>query len=145
MPRPRKLETAKPRQQGKQPAAASVLKETPVAPAHLSAGASKEWAALAPVAISLGTLRPADLRAFELLCDMLATATEAAEIMRKEGMTLSTGSGGTRAHPAASVMKEARGQAARLLAEFGLTPKGRNYVAQVQDSFIGTVEGRFFT
>lgn len=108
--------------------AATALIRAPDAPPHLSPGAREEWLVLAPVATELGTLRPADLRAFELLCDMLATATEAAEAMRNEGMTVLNSGGGKRAHPAAGIMRESRAQAARLLEQFGLTPKSRAFV-----------------
>lgn len=104
------------------------LARCPKPPAHLSAGAKTEWKRLAPVVHKLGTMRGADLTAFALLCSTLATATEAAEVVRREGMTLATGSGGTRSHPAIKAMETARGQAQRLLAEFGLTPRSSGSV-----------------
>jgi P27 family predicted phage terminase small subunit len=104
------------------------LAQCPQPPTDLSDVARSEWERLAAAAHEIGTLTAADLRAFRLLCETLATAAEAQGVIGREGMTLPTGSGGTRAHPATKVLETARAQAARLLAEFGMTPRGRNYV-----------------
>src|SRR5919202_2961857 len=134
MPRPR-LSAAQKRLRGtyradrSAPAAPSErLSRCPPPPATLTDAGTAEWKRLAPIAHRLGTLCAADLRAFELLCMTLATAAEAEATIRREGMTLPTGSGGTRAHPAIRIMEGSRAQAARLLIEFGLTPRARNAV-----------------
>lgn len=112
--------------------AAEALTTIPPPPRHLPTAASGEWKRLAPVVESLGTVSAADLRAFELLCSTLATAADAEAKVRDEGMTMPTSGGGIRSHPAIRVMETARGQAARLLEQFGLTPKARNYVSRAQ-------------
>lgn len=114
--------------------AAEALAKIPPPPSHLSAAASGEWKRLAPIVEGLGTVSGADMRAFELLCSTLATAGDAESTVRKEGMTMQTGGGGVRSHPAVKVMETARAQAARLLEQFGLTPKARNYVSKAQQA-----------
>ncbi len=104
---------------------AAPLGEAPEAPAHLSARAAAEWRGLAPVAVALGTLTEADLRGFELLAETLATEAAARAVVEAEGCAVPTTSGGRKPRPEVRVMETARVHAARLLAEFGLTPKGR--------------------
>lgn len=104
------------------------LKRAPPPPAHLSDRAAAEWRRLARVCVDLWTLTTADLRAFELLCNTLAMESEAREALAREGLTLAAGSGGRKAHPAVKVAESARNQAARLLADFGMTPRGRKSV-----------------
>jgi P27 family predicted phage terminase small subunit len=101
------------------------LLRTPPPPASLSEGAAEEWKRLAPVATKLGTLTAADLRAFELCCEMLATERRARSVVDREGLAVPTADGGRKGHPAVKVMETARAQAARLLGDFGLVPRGR--------------------
>ena len=101
------------------------LDQAPEPPAHLSARAAAEWRRLAPVAAVLGTLTEADLRGFELLAETLATEAEARAVVQAEGCATTTAGGGAKSRPEVRVMETAGAQAARLLAEFGLTPKGR--------------------
>lgn len=49
-----------------------------VKPADLSAAAVKVWDELAPICLAMGTLTPADVRAFATLCELQATFTAAA-------------------------------------------------------------------
>ena len=104
---------------------AAPLAEAPDPPTHLSAGAAAEWRRLAPAAAALGTLADTDLRAFELLCDTLATEAETRTVVEREGCAVPTVGGGAKPRPEVRVMETARAQAARLLADFGLTPRGR--------------------
>jgi P27 family predicted phage terminase small subunit len=103
------------------------LSTAPRAPKSLGQRATAIWRELSPVAVSLGTLRAADLAGFRLLCETLATAAEATETVATEGLTIETANG-QRKHPCVAVMETARAQARTLLAEFGLTPKGRQGV-----------------
>lgn len=84
-----------------------------------------EWNSLAKVAHQLGTLTAADLRAFELLCELLATERQARETIARDGMTVATAGGTVKPHPTVRTLENARRQATALLAAFGLTPKGR--------------------
>ncbi|MGC1412833.1 MAG: P27 family phage terminase small subunit [Acetobacteraceae bacterium] len=101
------------------------LDVAPDPPANLSKSAATEWRELAPQAVWLGTLAGSDLRAFALLCETLATEGAARAILAVQGMTVRAGDGGCKSHPASRTLEAARSQAARLLAEFGLTPRGR--------------------
>jgi len=119
--------TARPDRGAKADPAARLV-EAPKPPAHLSERAAVEWHRLAPAAVGLGTLSAADLRAFELLAETLATAEEARLTVAAEGYSTGTADGGRKPHPAVRVMETARAQAARLLDAFGLTPRGRQGV-----------------
>lgn len=105
------------------------IAEPPEAPDTLSDGARKEWEALAPVLVELGTICKGDLRAFEQLCETLATANALQAIIEDEGVLLKTGADGFKANPAQKSLETARAQAMRLYSEFGITPKARNYVS----------------
>ena len=104
---------------------AAPLAEAPAPPADLSPRAAAEWRRLAPAAAALGTLAEADLRGFELLCETLATEAAARAAIEAEGYTVPTAGNGLKPRPEVGAMERARAQAARLLAEFGLTPRGR--------------------
>lgn len=105
------------------------LERMPPAPKHLSTEAKKQWKRLAPAVKATGAMTASDLVAFELLACTLATAIEAEALIAKEGATIEGGSGGQKAHPALAMMATARAQATALLAQFGLTPRGRAAIA----------------
>src|SRR4051794_14934189 len=105
---------AKPRQR----ASASAIP----APQTLTAAARAEWQELAPVAQRLGTLTATTARSFELLVETLATERTARELVAEAGITVSTGRGGVKPHPAVRTMETARVQAAALLRLFRLDP-----------------------
>jgi P27 family predicted phage terminase small subunit len=104
------------------------LTAPPRAPAHLSERARAEWGPLARATVELGVLTPADLRALGLLAECLATECELRETLRTEGTTIAGADGNRKAHPALRLLESTRNQAVRLLAEFGLTPRGRQGV-----------------
>ena len=95
----------------------------PPEPPQLSERAAAEWRQLAPVAVALRTLPEADLRGFELLVQTLATEAEARAVIEAEGCAVPTAGGGRKPRPEVGAMERARVQAARLLADLGLTPK----------------------
>ena len=105
--------------------AADRLRIAPKAPDSLSAGAKSEWAPLARAVVELGVLTTADLRALALLAECLATESELRAVLQREGMTIAGAGNNRKAHPAAKLLETTRGQAMRLLADFGLTPRGR--------------------
>ncbi len=107
---------------------AARLRTAPPAPKHLSPRAKEEWRRVAPAVIGLGTLTTADLRAFELLAQTLATATEATELLAVSGLSCATADGGLKPHPCVRILETARTQAKALLADFGLTPRGRQSI-----------------
>ena len=104
------------------------LKEPPPPPEALSECACNFWEVLAAETVAMSVLTTADLTALALLCETQATASELEQTIREEGFTVSTGTGGKKAHPALKSLESTRNCAARLLAEFGLTPKSRKYV-----------------
>ena len=105
-----------------------VLKVPPPPPEALSECACTFWKVLAAETVAMSVLTTADLTALALLCETQATASELEQTIREEGFTVSTGTGGKKAHPALKSLESTRNCAARLLAEFGLTPKSRKYV-----------------
>jgi P27 family predicted phage terminase small subunit len=68
------------------------------------------------------------VRTFQLLCETLGTIREAEAIIKRDGYTISTQSGGQKKNPAVSIMEIARSQARQLFAEFGLSPRSRQNV-----------------
>jgi len=104
------------------------LTRAPSPPAELSQRASEEWRRLAPACVAIGTLTGADLTAFALLCETLASEREARETVAAEGLTTPTAGGGKKPHPAVRIAENARNQSVRLLEAFGLTPRGRQSV-----------------
>jgi P27 family predicted phage terminase small subunit len=110
------------------------IARTPTAPGRLSTLAVGEWKALAPLLTKAKTLSGSDLRALELLCETLASASEFAAIVRKEGATVPAAGGGTKGHPALQALATARSQARALLTDFGLTPRGRSGVDLAPDA-----------
>jgi len=107
------------------PLAGERLAVPPAPPARLSPAAAAEWRGLAAVLTDAGTITAADCRALELLAATLATEAEARAVVAVEGFTVPTGDGGAKPHPAVRIMETARGQAAALLRDFGLTPRAR--------------------
>ena len=98
--------------------------DTPV-PSTLSPEGAEEWHGLIATLAELGTARAADLRAVELLCEVLADEKTLRETIRREGLTIPGADGNQKTHPAAKLLESTRNQAHRLMADFGLTPKGR--------------------
>jgi P27 family predicted phage terminase small subunit len=103
---------------------ANSLQAIPSAPDTLSEGARLEWQQLAPVIFALKTARPADLRALELLCEILADIRAIEETVRSEGYTVIS-SGGPKPHPALRTLDSNRRQAQALMDKFRLLPNGR--------------------
>lgn len=95
-------------------------------PSHLSPIAAEEWRALAPAAVAAGTLHARSVRTFEVLTETLATERAARELVGQHGITVTTGAGGVKPHPAVRSMEIARAQAVVLLKAFALDPTPRD-------------------
>lgn len=106
------------------------LTEPPGPPAGLDPAAAGEWRALAPILCEICVLTRADLRTLRLLCETLASAASLDATIKAEGLTIESGTGARKAHPALNALGVARSQAARLLDGFGLSPRGRGGVDQ---------------
>ena len=98
------------------------LESVPLPPDTLSEGARKEWKELAPVVYEMQTARIADLRAFQLLTEILADISKLEETIRADGILIKTGTNSYKTHPAQKSLEAARRQAQRLLDQFGLVP-----------------------
>lgn len=108
------------------------LQEPPAPPDTLSTGARQEWLSLSAVLVEQGTATRGDLRAFEQLCETLATVSQLQAVVEAEGLLIPAANGGKKANPAQRSLETARAQAHRLLCEFGLTPKSRNHVPKAE-------------
>ena len=106
------------------------LTRSPQVPADMDPQARKFWRELAPMLVSSGVLTPHDLPALRLLCDSLALEGSARRLVAAEGVTCDTPQG-PKAHPAVRIAMQARAEAARLLAAFGMTPRDRRSVEPV--------------
>lgn len=100
------------------------LTEVPEPPHYLTANAVPEWERIAPQAAAVG-MAAADIRALALLCETLATEHALQALIESEGVTVESGSGARKAHPALAALAQARQQAANLMTAFGLNPKAR--------------------
>ncbi len=98
----------------------------PSPPENMAQAAAAEWLQLAPIAHELGVLTMADERAFRLLCETLATLAEAQDTLDTEGLLIDGAHGAKKHHPSIKILENARQQATRLFAEFGMTPKARS-------------------
>lgn len=101
------------------------LKVPPDPPTTLTDEAKSEWIILAASCVDLGVLSGADLRALELLCEVLASEQELRALLQKEGMTIAGAGSNAKSHPAVKLLESTRNQAVRMLSDFGLTPRGR--------------------
>ncbi len=95
------------------------------APTTLSSGAISEWLRIISTLAELGTATHADVRAIELLCECLSTERQLRETLSRDGLTISGADGNQKAHPGAKLLESTRNQAHRMLADFGLIPRGR--------------------
>lgn len=91
----------------------------------LSAGALDEWEPIIKTLAELGTARHCDLRALGLLCEILADEKRYRNAVAIDGLTISGVGESRKAHPGLKILETTRAQACRLLADFGLTPRGR--------------------
>lgn len=105
------------------------LTEVPEPPENLFAGAAEHWRELAPLLVGLELLTAADLPALKLTCKTLATVDALESCIQSEGFTIEAATGGRKAHPALKALETQRNAAARLLSDFGLSPKSRKFVS----------------
>jgi P27 family predicted phage terminase small subunit len=111
------------------------LTKPPDPPAHISERAATQWRRVAQLCVRLKTVREADLPALELLVNALATEQEARALLDKEGITVNTGAGGVKPHPAVRMAETARAQAIALLDRFGLNPRSRRGIDEIDDDY----------
>jgi P27 family predicted phage terminase small subunit len=91
------------------------------APAWLSEGGRQYWADLARH-LPPGQLRPADVHAFAMLCNELATYADADAIVQESGLLLESGVAGLVVNPALTIRNTAAAAMARWATYLRLTP-----------------------
>jgi phage terminase small subunit len=85
-------------------------------PDHLSASAAEWWRST----VDRYELDPHHLKLLELMLGAWDMAEQAREILAVEGMLVPTGAGGSKAHPAVAILRDARLAVARLVRELDL-------------------------
>lgn len=90
-------------------------------PEGLTEREMKHWHRLAPKAIAAEDLHSGNVDRFKCLCRILALVEAASEEIQRDGVTIETGSGSRRPHPACAVLMQAQKQADDLLGRFGLS------------------------
>jgi P27 family predicted phage terminase small subunit len=83
-------------------------------------------------AVELGVLTKADLPALEQAARTLAQVRELERLVERDGYLLSTATT-VKGHPAVSALERARAALRAWLAEFGMTPRGRDALRQTPE------------
>ena len=97
----------------------------PTRPSSLTGEAKRFWDRHAKLLISKGWLTKADADSFALLCQLWEQIHDAQAALKAEGLTVPTGTGSTRAHPATTIRADCQKQFVALSREFNLTPVAR--------------------
>jgi P27 family predicted phage terminase small subunit len=97
----------------------------PKCPPWLDAEAKRKWKALIPELDRIGLLTLVDGDALAAYCRAWSAFRTAAETLAREGHTVETAKGGTRAHPAANQLFQAMSAIRQFAALFGLDPSSR--------------------
>lgn len=114
---------------GKRPLNQNEPKPKPIAPkcpSWLDKEAKREWKRVAPELERLGLLTVVDGAALAAYCQAYARWKQAEEIIKREGMTVTTESGYVMPHPAVKIAEKAQQLIKAFCAEFGLTPSSRS-------------------
>lgn len=107
----------------------------PVAPSWLDDEARKEWDRVVPILEKARVLTEADQAILASYCSAHSLSVKATRAYQKEGLMQRPlkGSKMVRKHPMIKVAQEARAQALRLGAEFGLSPASRTRVSSMPE------------
>lgn len=97
-------------------------------PSHLSALERRYWRQLTKITTKAGLLTAGDHYMLSLCCNALAIAQKASVQLAKEELTVTLSNGVVAANPLIGILNKARADAAKLLAEFGLSPSARQRV-----------------
>ena len=93
-------------------------------PEYLRPAAAAVWNEIVPELVEIGLVRSVDTTAVEAMCDAVATAREAREILDAEGYVMK-GHRGSVAHPAYRIWRDSWTLAIRIAGEYGLTAVAR--------------------
>src|SRR3954454_25286443 len=83
------------------------LDELPEPPEGLSEAAQRAWRDVGGTAVDLGTVSTADLPALALLARCLGSEAEALAVLARDALTITSGSGVTKAHPVLTALGKA--------------------------------------
>ena len=97
----------------------------PIRPRWLEGEAKRFWDRHASLLIAKGWLTKTDADSFALLCQLWEQIHDAQAVLKSEGLTVPTGTGSTRAHPATTIRADCQKQFVALSREFNLTPVAR--------------------
>lgn len=114
---------------GKRPINQDEPKPKPIAPkcpSWLDKEAKREWKRVAPELERLGLLTIVDGAALAAYCQAYVRWKQAEEIIKREGMTVTTETGYIMPHPAVKIAEKAQQLIKAFCAEFGLTPSSRS-------------------
>lgn len=93
-------------------------------PESLRDEAAAVWREVVPELVEIGLVRSIDATALESMCDAVATAREAREILDREGYVVE-GARGSVVHPAYRVWRDSWALALKVAGEYGLTAVAR--------------------
>lgn len=100
----------------------------PEPPDWLAGEARAAWDRLVPMLMERGVLTRADASALACLSIAWGRLAEAEAVIAREGLTVTTITGGVKQHPAVQISAAAWGQVVRGCALFGLDPADRSSV-----------------
>ncbi len=92
------------------------MTKTPEPPAHLRPETANWWRSV----LDDYQLEPHHLRLLHLACESWDRCQQAREEIDRDGLTIRTGDGGLKAHPAVAIERDARLAFARLVRELDL-------------------------
>ena len=123
-----------------------VAPDVPTCPFPLLKPGAAEWLRMAEILLGQGRLTSADLSLLWIYCDAYDRLVKARLELFAGGPAINTDNGGSKANPAATVVKEASGTMLRTLVAFGITPADRLRVAPPEASDgVGGALARFNT
>jgi P27 family predicted phage terminase small subunit len=91
------------------------------------------WAELARAVNAASSASRSDKPAFHALVEARTLAMRAAELLEQDGVTITSGGGAVKAHPAAALWAQAQRVFLALSARFGLTPADRDRALALGD------------
>jgi len=96
------------------------------APEWLNDLATEEWVRIAPVLAAKSVLTEVDMSSMAGYCQNYAKAIMAEEMIEKDGMTVTGGSGGLKPHPAIAIANSAWDRCLKFAQDLGITPSSRS-------------------
>lgn len=97
----------------------------PTCPSWLDKQAKQEWRRIAPLLERLGLLTEIDGAALAGYCQSYARWRQCQEVLAKDGLTFTTGTGYVQARPEVAIGNRALIEVRAFCVQFGLTPSAR--------------------